>query len=123
MLVEKTLINDQIGETNIVLTALNGMNTVNGQNRRIGPVDYSSGAEVRVYERKQHVFANLDQDRLLDENGEIWDIKEDGLYGPEGEMLTRINGHLSYWFGWFAFFPQTLVYSENDCVELWRKLY
>ena len=28
-----------------------------------------------------------------------------------GEIAPRINGHLAYWFGWYAFFPQTLLYE------------
>jgi hypothetical protein len=25
-------------------------------------------------------------------------------------MLPRLAGHLAYWFGWYAFFPNTLLY-------------
>ena len=33
------------------------------------------------------------------------------LIGPNGESLSRINGHLAYWFGWYAFYPDTLIYE------------
>ena len=113
LLVEEMVVNDQIAETNLVITALNGSNEVLGQSFRIGPVNYSSGAEIRVFERMEHSFTfSGSQNQLTDENGAIWDINEEGLSGPNGELLKRINGHLSYWFGWFAFFPQTLVYPE-----------
>ena len=34
------------------------------------------------------------------------------LVGPDGELAPRINGHLAYWFGWYAFFPDTELYPE-----------
>ncbi|HUF38446.1 MAG TPA: hypothetical protein VMN57_07985 [Anaerolineales bacterium] len=44
-----------------------------------------------------------------------WEITEEALVGPDGARLERINGHLAYWFGWFTFFPKTLVYGvENE---------
>ena len=113
LLLEKMVVNDQIGETNLVLTALNGSNEVKGQSLRIGPVQYSNGAEVRVFERKEHRFTFTgNRNQLIDENGGLWEIAEDGLVGPDGEILKRVSGHLSYWFGWFAFFPQTIIYPE-----------
>lgn len=31
----------------------------------------------------------------------------------QGTVVTapRLGGHLAYWFGWYAFFPNTLVYA------------
>lgn len=26
--------------------------------------------------------------------------------------LARLGGHVSYWFGWYAFYPKTEVYTE-----------
>jgi hypothetical protein len=48
----------------------------------------------------------------VDESGAEWHVTEEVLRGPTGEQLPRINGHLAYWFGWFAFFPHTLVYGS-----------
>ena len=31
----------------------------------------------------------------------------------EDEPALRVNSHLAYWFGWFAFFPNTLVYGSE----------
>jgi hypothetical protein len=50
---------------------------------------------------------------LLDANGGEWQVTEKGLMGPYGEVAPRINGHLAYWFGWYAFFPNTLLYPDS----------
>ncbi|NIT79520.1 MAG: DUF3179 domain-containing protein, partial [Thermoplasmata archaeon] len=52
-----------------------------------------------------------DADTIIDDAGRSWRVTEEALVGPTGEQLPRIPGHLAYWFGWFAFFPQTEVYS------------
>jgi hypothetical protein len=39
---------------------------------------------------------------------------EKALLGPEDEIAPWINGHLAYWFGWFAFFPNTQVYGSQS---------
>jgi hypothetical protein len=40
-------------------------------------------------------------------------VTEEALVGPDDQHLPRLNGHLSYWFGWYAFFPNTEVYPEE----------
>jgi Protein of unknown function (DUF3179) len=68
--------------------------------------------ETRAYERGAHSFtASSRKDELLDEHGHAWRITEDALISPDGQRLVRLGGHLSYWFGWFAFFPKTEVYQ------------
>ena len=37
---------------------------------------------------------------------------EEALIGSDREQALRISGHLAYWFGWYAFFPLTLVYGQ-----------
>ena len=54
-----------------------------------------------------------DLESLVDETGRIWTITEAALVSADGSELPRISGHLAYWFGWFAFFPNTLVYGES----------
>jgi hypothetical protein len=50
---------------------------------------------------------------ILDDSGREWQVTEEALMGPEGETLPRLGGHLAYWFGWFAFFPNTQVYGVS----------
>jgi hypothetical protein len=111
-LVEEEVVNDSIGDTPIVLVASRGDITVDGADQRSGKVTYNAGGEVRAYNRGRETYnPGSDADTLLDSNGRTWQITEEALVGPDGETAPRINGHLAYWFGWFSFFPKTLLYG------------
>lgn len=110
---EKRVVNDKVGETSIVLVATRGVVTVEGENRRIGPVTYDAGGEVRVYNRGAKNFSpGPDVSTVLDSAKRPWRITEEALIGPNSERAPRINGFLAYWFGWYSFFPKTLVYGQ-----------
>jgi hypothetical protein len=112
VLAKRRVVNDEVGNTPVVLLATRGTVTVEGLSRRIGPVTYDAGGEVRAYDRGERTFApGLDADTVIDAEGHTWQIAEEALISPEGEIAPRINGHLAYWFGWYAFFPQTLLYE------------
>lgn len=109
-LAEDKVVNDLLGEIPLVLVAQRGTVTVEGTNQRVGPVSYNSGGEVRAFERGDHIFSpGLRPDTMLDEEGNLWRVTEDTLIGPDSETAPRLPGHLAYWFGWFAFFPNTLI--------------
>lgn len=82
--------------------------------------------EVRAYERGHHRFRFADAEvetgdtdgpgarsELVDERGITWRVGEDALSNPDGEQLPRIGGHLVYWFGWRAFYPDGAVYQSS----------
>jgi len=76
------VINDKIGGKNLVLIG-------NAQTR-----------SVRAYESDGHIFtAGLKPGTLTTPDG-VWKIREDFIEGPNGEKLSRIAGHISYWFAW-----------------------
>ena len=110
ILIEEQVVNDRIGETDLVLIATRGDITV-----QTNPVAiYNAGGEVRAYNREDETFEpGPDPDTVLDSSGRSWQVTEEALVGPEGEMIPRINGHLAYWFGWYSFFPKTLLYDEQ----------
>lgn len=111
-LVSEQVVNDELGDTSLVLVAQRGSLEVEGMNLRTGPVRYDSGGEVRAYQRGEHVFSpGSEPGTIMDEKGSIWRVTEEALVGPNGESAPRLNGHLAYWFGWFAFFPNTLIYK------------
>lgn len=113
LLAKEIVVNDTIGDTAIVIIAARGNITVAGQNQRIGQVSYDAGGEVRTYERADRTFtAGPDPNTILDSDGHPWLVSEEALIGPDGEQAPRINGHLAYWFGWFSFFPKTLIYEK-----------
>ncbi|MBV7336634.1 DUF3179 domain-containing protein [Chloroflexi bacterium TSY] len=105
----------QASEREVVVVGQRGLVSANGTSRRIGAVTYTAGSEIRVYERQGQIFKpGREPDTILDENGQVWMMQEDALVGPDGTRLPRINGHLAYWFGWYAFYPQTVVYGSED---------
>jgi hypothetical protein len=117
-LTARRVVNDVVGRTAVVLVATRGTVTVTGP-QTAGPPDrlsgsavtYSAGGEVRAYRRLAETFApGPDPDTLLDSAGRPWRITEDALLGPRGNRAPRVSGFLAYWFGWYAFFPRTLVY-------------
>jgi hypothetical protein len=109
-LIEEQVVNDTIGETHLVLIAARGDLTVDA-----GPAaTYNTGGEVRAYDRGEETFSpGFDPDPIIDSAGSPWQVTEEALVGPDGELAPRINGHLAYWFGWYTFFPHTILYGEE----------
>ncbi|HLK59113.1 MAG TPA: DUF3179 domain-containing (seleno)protein [Chthonomonadaceae bacterium] len=49
------------------------------------------------------------------ETGTRWNIEGVGQEGPlAGKSLQRLDNHLSQWYGWFAYFPDTTIYGRTD---------
>jgi len=115
ILTEEQVVNDTIGDTSIVLIASRGDITVEGTNQRVGQVSYDAGGEVRAYASGNNTFTpGSESDSVMDSAGNIWEVAEEALVSPNGERVPRISGHLAYWFGWYSFFPQTLIYEHSD---------
>ena len=98
------VVNDALGDTEIVVLASAG----------------SSGT--RVYRRNAQTFeltvdANVTgiPKSLSDSTGARWEVTDDYLVSTANpsEKLPRLPSHVSFWFGWFAFHPDTLVYGEE----------
>lgn len=75
------VINDRVGLRDVVLIG-------NAETRT-----------VRAYDRAGRDFAP-GTDGTVAGPGGAWAITEEALVGPEGERLTRLPGHISYWFAW-----------------------
>ena len=113
-LTREAVVNDRLGETNLVVIAARGDLQGAGIDNRDGPATWRAGAEVRAFERGPHTFApTADANTLRDEAGAAWQVSEDALRGPGGALLPRLPAHLAYWFGWFNFFPHTSIYGED----------
>lgn len=73
-----------------------------------------SGA-IRAYRREQRVFSKAaERGRLRDAAGELWVLGEHTLAvasGGDKPALERLPGHVAFWFGWYAFYPQTEVFD------------
>ncbi len=103
-IIPERIINDRVGSTDVVIIA-----EATPEREFFEP----GGAAVRAYERHGWDFsAGADASTLVSEDGRNWRISEEALLAEDGERLKRIGGHLAFWFGWFGFYPNTLVYGE-----------
>ena len=60
--------------------------------------------------------AAADSRQILDENNDPWQLTETDLYklSDNTQTLERLPSHESFWFGWFAFNPQTKLYQGRN---------
>ena len=95
------LINDTLGELNVVVVA--------SPDSRAG----------RIYERGEATFflppadePDLPPSVLVDGTGAAWQVTETGLVNQSdpSEVLPRIPSVTSFWFGWFQYHPDTEVF-------------
>ena len=100
-LLRERVVNDRLGEHGLVVVA-----------------DPESGA-ARVYRSGGRTFApGARPDELVDGTGVRWTAGDEALApsGPEAfavdplKSLERIPGHQAFWFGWYAFFPDSELY-------------
>ena len=96
------VVNDTLGEANVVVLAS----------------EISQAA--KAYERGDQEFSRTEGDastgvpmKLVDKNGQVWDVTEEALVNASdsSQTLPRIPTHSSFWFGWFAFYPDTELYE------------
>ena len=111
-LAERRVLNDEFAGEPIVLVATRGLADVEGIARRIPYPNYDYGGEVRSYARGGREFApGPDPGTLLDDAGGRWRVTEEALIGPAGERAGRIAGHIAFWLGWHAFYPDSELWS------------
>ena len=102
ILEQEPVINDALGGVGIVV------------------VTPDEGAGTRAYQRGGHRFVEVREEArmavLLDDAGQRWRLEEDGLVQVDGatERLPRLPSRHSYWFGWYAFYPATEVYGQDQ---------
>ena len=96
------VVNDTLGETNVVVLGS----------------EISQAA--KAYERGDQEFSRTEGDastgvpmKLVDKNGHVWDVTEEALVNASdaSQTLPRIPTHSSFWFGWYAFYPETELYE------------
>ncbi len=103
-IIPERIINDRVGGTALVIIA-----EATPEREFFEP----GGAAVRAYDSQGLAFsAGDDALTLLSDDGRTWRITEEALIADDGARLERIGGHLAFWFGWFGFYPDTLVYGE-----------
>jgi hypothetical protein len=108
------VINDTLGGLNLVVAGSGEAIEVSGTDRNGVAFSYEAGGAARAYERGDNTFSpGPEPSMLLDERGHVWALTEGALIGPADQRLSRLPGHLAFWFGWSAFFPDTLLYEPS----------
>jgi hypothetical protein len=105
LLAEERVTNDTLAGQEVVLVTSDAPELIQAE---------PGGAAVRAYERGGHTFAPAPDgadNTVVDETGQTWQVTEDAMVNSTGETLPRVPGHVAYWFGWSAFYPDTLVYE------------
>ena len=103
-IIPERVINDELGGRGLVIVA-----EATPEREFFEP----GGAAVRAYQSGGNLFSAGDDNlTLVSTDDQIWQITEEALIGAEGARLERIGGHLAFWFGWFGFYPDTLIYGE-----------
>jgi len=87
---QPTAINDQVGIISIVL------------------IGDAKSETVRAY-RSEGIKFQLSENGQLIADKQEWKQTEDELIGPKNQKLSRLPGHVAYWFAWSGYFPDTLA--------------
>ena len=88
------------------LKTFNGGKVIND---RVGVVDIvligdAKSRTVRAYRSAGKKFEQAGTDlNTVKHDGQIWQVTESALIGPEGSGLARLPGHLAYWFAWSGY--------------------
>ena len=97
-----------------VLEELEGRGVINdvvGGTPIIVVTDEGGGAQ--AFLREDRTFTVDGDGALMDEEGKAWRITPEGLLGPAGETLSRVSGHVAFWFGYASFRPDGELYTEE----------
>ena len=84
------------------VTAFAGQSVINDAvgGRSVVLIGDAKNRSVRAYDRNDWIFQSSPAtDQLQSDTGD-WQITESALVGPNGQKLSRVPGHLSYWFAW-----------------------
>ena len=69
-------------------------------NRAVVLIGNAETRSVRAYQRGARRFEATAGEHRLRGPGGLWQVTEEALLGPGGTRLTRVPGHLAYWFAW-----------------------
>lgn len=88
------VINDRVGVLEIVL---------------IGDTESRT---VRAYRSEGRHFEKHAKDiNTIKHDEKLWKVTERALLGPDGESLSRLPGHLVYWFAWSGYLDKAELYK------------
>jgi hypothetical protein len=79
------------------------------EGRRLVVLTTGGGAN-RVYDAAGRRFSVSRSGRLVDQDGAVWTRTDDALVSG-GARLARVPTWRAFWFGWYAQFPETLLFK------------
>ncbi len=99
-LVPRPVLNDSLGGANIVVVTPPGGSAARAYQR--GTVEFKEAARAQG------------ETMVTDATGRRWRLTEDALVRQDDQAvrLARLPTHFSFWFGWYAAYPNTQVYSR-----------
>lgn len=100
------VLNDKMGTAPVGIFFLAGSETLTAVSREL------DGQTLTLEWRKnlQGKFAFYDK-----ETGTRWNIEGKAEEGPlAGKELRRLDSHMSQWYGWVSYFPQTTIYGQEN---------
>ena len=107
------------------VAALQSERVVNDVLGGIGLVVIASSISeaARAYERGERRFVSAGDDpasaeeptALVDSDGVVWEVTEDYLVSSADptQRLRRLPSHMSFWFGWYQFHPDTEIFVPD----------
>ncbi len=103
------VVNDTLGTTSLVVLLDLPTTTAVARNRKL------DGRELTFETRKAADGTTSIFDK---ETGSRWSIEGRAEGGPlAGKALEPVANHLSQWYGWAAFFPETSIYGRTDAPQ------
>ncbi len=102
---QERVVNDEVVGTGVVVIA---------SSRSTGARVYAREGQVFSLPSEGETFGDLPL-ALVDSDAVEWTVTEDALVNTSdpSETLARLPSHLAFWFGWFAFHPDTLLYEAK----------
>ena len=91
------VINDRVGVIPIVLIGDKASRTVRAYR--------SEGREFKKAQKQLHTIKY---------EGKDWKVTETTLIGPQGENLSRLPGHLAYWFAWSNYLGKADFFNHSN---------
>ena len=70
----------------------------------------TSGGANRIYKADETRFVRATDNEVFDDQGQAWKIFEDRLQSPDGQLRPREAARRTFWFAWFAQFPNTVLF-------------
>ena len=81
---------------------------------RIVLVGDSDSRTVRAYRAGNKSFSTVGDDlNQLSDGRDIWRVTETGLVNSKGKTLSRLPGHLAYWFAWSGYLSEAPLAEQS----------